>query len=210
MPRMALKEEWHLLSARYSDDRTLREILWQELEASYTSEGRHYHNLQHLTELLSLAATHKALIANGDSVRFAIFYHDIVYNPLRKDNEEESAALAVKNLQLLGLQQQQLEHIRQMILATKTHSLSPDPDTNLLLDFDLSILGREWEIYYDYTRKIEKEHRLVPCFLYKKGRKKVLKHFLSLPAIYKTPTLYRQFEATARINLARELQLLNA
>lgn len=207
---MALKEEWHLLTARYSADRTLREQLWQEIEASYTSEGRYYHNLQHLTELLSLAVTHKALIAQGDSVRFAIFYHDIVYNPLRKDNEEESAALAVKKLRLLGLEKQQLEHIRQMILATKSHSPSSDPDTNLLLDLDLSILGREWERYYDYSKKIEKEYRLVPCFLYNNGRKKVLKHFLSLPAIYKTPTFYQLYESNARKNISRELQMLNA
>ncbi len=208
MPRMALKEEWHLLTARYSDDLNLRELLWQEIEYAYTDGCRHYHQLRHLSELLSLAGTHRTSIRENDSLRFAIYYHDIVYSPLKCDNEERSADLAVIKLQSLGLGQKQLEHIRNMILATKTHGDTQDTDTRLLLDFDLSILGQPWEKYYTYTQQIRKEYSIIPYFLYKKGRKKVLKHFLAMPAIYKTTLFQRLYESTAKANLERELQML--
>lgn len=208
MPRMALKEEWHLLTARYSADQSLRELLWQEIEGAYTAEGRHYHTLTHLSDLLSLAITHRALVDDTDSLKFAIYYHDLVYNPLRKDNEEVSASQAVAKLKYLGVDQQHLEFIQQMILATKHHRSTGNPDIDLFLDLDLSILGREWEKYHAYTQQIRKEYSLVPCFLYNRGRKKVLKQFLAQPAIYKTAPFLEQYEAPARQNIERELLLL--
>ncbi len=203
-----LEDSWQQLTARYTTDGALSLQLWQELEKAYTDTGRHYHSLQHLAALLSLADTHHHLISEPDSVAFAIFYHDVVYNALRKDNEERSALMAEERLRLLGLPIAQRQRIEQMILATKVHATSNNADTNLLLDFDLSILGSSWEIYVHYTRQIRKEYSIVPFFLYKKGRKKVLQHLLSLPRIYKTDIFYSQLEAIARENLAQELLVL--
>lgn len=197
-----------MVAAGYPLDRALAKQLWQELEQAYTARGRHYHNLQHIQELLRLATRHKLAIEDPDAMSFTIFYHDAVYSALRKDNEEKSALLAAERLQQTGLQPTRLQHICQMILSTKTHTASSDSDTRLLLDFDLSILGSSWEQYQAYTRQVRKEYSLVPYFLYKKGRKKVLEHFLALPRIYKTETFYQQLEAAARENMAQELQLL--
>lgn len=207
---MVLEEEWQQLSSRNQAKPAHTEQLWLEIKKAYTARGRHYHNLQHLSALLSLADTYRSHISEADSVKLAIFYHDIVYSPLQKDNEKKSAAIAVERLQQLGLQAAQLEHIRQMILATQTHTPTADTDTNLLLDFDLSILGSEWETYLTYTQQIRKEYSIVPYFLYRKGRRKVLQHFLSMPAIYKTKLFQDQYELSAKGNIERELELLKA
>ncbi|WP_224996573.1 hypothetical protein [Cesiribacter sp. SM1] len=205
-----LKESWLKLASHYTRHQDLAEQLWQEIEQAYSSKGRYYHTLQHLNSLIKLANTHKASVQDIDSLNFAIFYHDIVYSPLRKDNEEKSAELAVARMQRLGLSVHQQEHICQQILATKAHTDSPDPDTRLLLDFDLSILGNDWENYLTYTRQIRKEYSLVPYFLYRKGRKKVLQHFLALPTIYKTQQFQDMYEHAAKQNIERELQSLLA
>ncbi|AHM60775.1 hypothetical protein D770_12605 [Flammeovirgaceae bacterium 311] len=210
MDAKILKEAWLVLNRRYTNDITLSEQLWQELETAYTAKGRYYHTLQHINEMLLLVATHSTSLQDTDSLSFAIFYHDIIYSPLSKDNEEKSAALAVKRLQRLGLPAQQQAHIRQMILATKAHVSSSDPDTNLLLDFDLSILASAWDHYLTYTRQIRKEYSIVPYLLYKKGRKKVLQHFLAMPRIYKTQQFYEQYEEVAKQNMEWELQQLLA
>lgn len=203
MEATRLKEVWLTLTSNYTSDTSLAEQLWLEIETAYTAKGRYYHTLEHLRALLSLAAAHKSSIQQPDLLSFAVFYHDIVYSALRSDNEEKSADLAVERLKQLGLSLQQQEHIRQMILATKTHTLSPDPDTKLLLDFDLSILGSEWENHLSYTRQIRKEYSIVPYFLYKKCRKKVLQHFLALPAIYKTQPFSDLYDRTAKQNIER-------
>lgn len=205
---MDLKKEWLQLATRYTPDQSLATKLWQELVQAYTASGRHYHNLQHIEELIRLAGLHQATIKDPDAMRLAIFYHDAVYHALRKDNEEKSALLAMAKLQQLSLPPARLQHIYEMILATKNHTACPDADTNLLLDFDLSILGSSWEQYQAYSRQVRKEYSLVPYFLYKRGRKKVLEHFLGLPRIYKTEIFFQQLEAAARQNLAQELQLL--
>ena len=200
---------WLDLVSGYTSHEGLKAQLWQEILAAYTEKSRHYHNLQHLAQLFSLAQSYRTLLEDPDSLKFAIFYHDLIYKAFSKTNEEDSAALAANRLQQLGASPAKQEKVRQMILATKTHAATPDADTELLLDFDLSILAAPWEDYLTYTRQIRKEYNLVPYFLYKKGRKKVLNHFLELSRIYKTEPFFKQHEAVARQNLQKELELLN-
>ena len=37
-------------------------------------------------------------IANWDTILFSLFYHDIIYNASKKDNEEKSVDIVVKRL----------------------------------------------------------------------------------------------------------------
>ncbi|MGV3538733.1 MAG: hypothetical protein ACO1OQ_02925 [Rufibacter sp.] len=196
---------WQPLAQQYTGDTKLIERWWLELEKAYTSSGRHYHNLTHISAMLLLAQEHATTLASPALVQFAIFYHDAVYKATIKDNEEKSAALAEERLTQLGLGTEDIEKVAAMILATKKHQVSPDPDTNFLLDFDLAILGADWPQYEQYTRQIRKEYRIYPDLLYKPGRKQVLRHFLDLPQIFKTAKFQELLEGKARQNLAREL-----
>jgi len=44
--------------------------------------------------------------------------------------------------------------------------------------------------------------------MYNKGRKQVVKHFLSMERIYKTEEFYSEFEEQAKLNLEAELETL--
>jgi predicted metal-dependent HD superfamily phosphohydrolase len=108
----------------------------------------------------------------------------------------------------LSYSSQAVERVVGHILATKSHHKSEDNDTNLFTDADLSVLGAPWEAYQEYYRQIRKEYAIYPDLLYKPGRRKVLQHFLDLPAIFKTAAFHTRYEGQARENLFRELETL--
>ena len=95
------------------------------------------------------------------------------------------------------------------IEATKKHKLTDDSDTNFLLDLDLSILGSSSNQYKRYRENIKKEYYMYPGFMYRKGRKKVLEHFLNLDSIFKTEFFKKEYEKRARKNLKLELKELS-
>ncbi len=193
------------LAQRYTGDKILTEKLWAEIAASYTKRKRHYHNLAHLDNLLQELAPLRQSIQYWDTLLFSIFYHDAVYNVLKKDNEERSADLAKKRLQQIQFPAASMERCYQQILATKAHSISSDHDTNLFTDADLSILGKGPATYQQYCTDIRKEYSVYPDFMYKPGRKKVVEHFLQMERIYKTDYFFQLYEVPARANLQMEL-----
>jgi predicted metal-dependent HD superfamily phosphohydrolase len=131
-----------------------------------------------------------------------------VYNVLRKDNEERSAEIARLRLPKTGLATEEISLCRQYILATKSHIKSDDHEMNLFTDADLAILGSDQAGYLVYVQQIRKEYKYFPDVLYKPGRKKVLQHFLNMPAIYKTKEFSAKYEQQARTNLSLELEMI--
>lgn len=201
-----VKSEWEALCQRFTTDEELIKQLWCEIESAYTAKDRYYHNLDHLAYMLELANRNKQEPPQQDLLRFAIFYHDIVYKATRLDNEEQSAALAVERLRGLDLSEVDLMRVKEMIIATKSHQTQADDLNNLLIDLDLAILGADQERYDRYSQGVRKEYSIYPDLLYRSGRKKVLQHFLTQPHIYKTPAFRGAFEEKARENLQRELE----
>ena len=148
----------------------------------------------------------KDLIEDFDVVLFSLFYHDVIYNSSKKDNEERSADLARERMQTLGFSEERILKCVAQILETKGHSISEDKDTNFFTDADLSILGLDWNLYSEYAQNVRKEYNSYPTIIYKMGRRKVLKHFLGMERIFKTDYFFEKFEDLARENLRKELQ----
>jgi len=181
---------------------------WSEIELNYGKSKRHYHNLQHLDAITRELLEIKHALTNWQTLLFSIAYHDIIYNPLRHNNEEKSAEFAFKRMTTLHCNAEQINNCTAQILATKTHTVSADADTNYFTDADLSILGSSPAVYKGYVQSIRKEYKLYPDFIYNPGRQKVLKHFLEMPAIFKTAHFANKYESSARINLQEELRSL--
>lgn len=205
---MNLKERFSALSLAFSPDQELIEKLWSEIEKNYSQKSRHYHNLGHLESMFSELDAVNVRISNYPNISFSVFYHDIIYDASSKFNEEKSADFAKERLQQLNLNETDISKIYHQILATKAHQNSDNKDLNYLLDADLSILGKDLEIYIDYTRKIRKEYSIYPDLLYKPGRKKVLKHFLEMENIFKTDYFREKYEKQARKNIEWEIDNL--
>ncbi|XZF15542.1 HD domain-containing protein [Chitinophagaceae bacterium MMS25-I14] len=194
--------------ALYTNDPDLIIRLTNELEQHYSEKARHYHNLYHLDNLLAALLPVKESIHDWDMVVFAIAWHDIIYNTLKQDNEEQSAELAVKRLQELEVTAERIAVCREHILATKGHLVSENADTNYFTDADLSILGAKSNTYHQYAQQIRQEYKFYPDLLYNPGRRKVLRHFLEMEHIFKTAYFSGKYEQQARINLQMELDSL--
>jgi predicted metal-dependent HD superfamily phosphohydrolase len=208
-----LKESWNSLAGRYAADEAQTARFFEEIRKKYTGRGRHYHNLYHITALLRLSRQYSHLLADKEVVDWAIFYHDIIYNVLRKDNEHRSALLAADRLAVLGVSRGKTDQVVLFIEATKTHQLPQGAlntaDLQLFLDFDMSILAAPWSDYEAYTRQVRKEYRVYPDKLYIPGRRQFLQHCLQPAPVFHTALFRDRYEAAARENMRRELEAMS-
>lgn len=203
-----LKETFIELLTNYTDNDRLKNELWAEIEKNYASKKRQYHTLNHLENLLLQLEHVKDEIQNWEVILFSLFYHDIIYNSLKSDNEEKSAELAEKRMRQISVSNDKIQLCKEQILATKSHHKSANSDTNYFTDADLSVLGQSWETYSIYYKNVRKEYSIYPALVYNPGRKKVLNHFLSMERIFKTDFFYNKFETQAKQNLQQEMESL--
>jgi predicted metal-dependent HD superfamily phosphohydrolase len=206
-----LEEQWAELTGKYSQDSALIDKHFTEIQGAYTSSSRHYHNTGHIHALFKLAKQYEDFLQDKDVVGFSIFYHDIVYKVTRSDNEEKSAVRAEKDLSDLKIPTDKIAIVAKYIHATKQHKLNDadnESDLAWFLDFDMAILGADWDRYLEYTRQIRKEYSVYPDFLYNQARRKFLQSSLSASNIFHT-TLFRTYhEQEARENIRKELERL--
>lgn len=201
-----LQETFTDLAKGYSDDPELVDRLWEELVSFYTDEHRYYHSLSHLENVFLRLKEVRELISDWDVILFSLFYHDIIYDVEKADNEEQSACLAEERLLQLQVPVAKIQQCREQILATKKHDFHSDPDTNYFTDADLSILGQDWESYQAYSRNVRKEYAVFPDAVYNAGRTKVLEHFLQMDRIFKTDYFHDRLEKQAKENMQREIE----
>jgi len=193
----------------YTSQAALAEKFWDEIESQYNSIGRYYHNIKHLESILVQLKDIRSAVADWDAVLFAVFYHDIIYNVQRTDNEEQSAVIAGLRMEYIGVPPERITNCKQIILATKSHQYDSDGDVNLFTDADLSILGQEPQLYDTYCDHIRNEYACFPDAIYMPSRKRVLENFLQMNRIFKTDYFHIKFEIPARQNLQREIDRLH-
>jgi predicted metal-dependent HD superfamily phosphohydrolase len=174
---------------------------------AWSEPHRRYHSLQHLSECLRWLddPALDGALARPLEVELALFFHDLVYDTTRSDNEEVSAERAVALLSAVdGADGAAIERVRAMILATRSHVADTD-DARLMLDVDLSILGADERRFAEYEQQIREEYHWVPDDAYRAGRRRVLEGFAERGRIFQTPIMFERLEARAKDNLARAL-----
>jgi predicted metal-dependent HD superfamily phosphohydrolase len=176
-----------------------------DLIAAYASPSRHYHNLAHIEDCLDkLAQVDGLSAAEREILTEAIWWHDVVYDPTRSDNEELSARLAEQHV-AAGIRRE----VGRLIRLTKTHQVEPSDKLGaILISIDLSILAAEPARYDAYAAAIRKEYAHVPEDAYRAGRSDVLRRFASRSVIFPDAGFAATYDRRARENLARELASL--
>ena len=205
-----LERRWMEIWLQEGAARSQQGSAFAELIAGYRAPERHYHNVAHIEALLVSSRTYAKHLVDRTVVDLAIFYHDLVYDPTRSDNEARSAAVARDRLIGCGLDPARVEAVAEAIEATRhaTAWSAGDGDIDHLLDFDLAILAADDDVYEGYARAIRREYAVYPDLLYRPGRAKVLGAFLAMPRIYRVPALAALWEARARTNMTGELARL--
>ncbi|MCE0556640.1 hypothetical protein [Motilimonas sp. E26] len=202
-----LKLRWDKTLSGYGDALLLA-TGFERLIQHYQEPHRYYHNLTHIDACLTQLEQIENQLDDPLSLALAIWFHDVIYDPRKSNNEEASADLACAYLTQCGCAQEIIAKVRHLILLTQHPSQPVTKDEEILIDVDLSILGAEPEVYDQYELAIRQEYQHVPSILYKIGRKKLLRSFLARPQIYLSASFYCEREQIARANLQRAIDNL--
>lgn len=186
----------------------VNELLFHQLVASYSEPHRKYHTTQHLDECFQHLDEVRAEAERADEVELALWFHDAIYDTLRKDNEKRSAEWARESAIAAGLSSAQANRVYALILVTMHDAVAAGRDAAVLVDVDLSILGADAARFDEYERQIREEYSWVPGPLYCKARRQVLRGFLDRERIYSTEYFHAHRETQARENMARSLDRL--
>ncbi len=200
-----MRERWHRLWKRLGAAGG-PDAVFEELTHRYAEAQRQYHTLAHIEQVLAEIDGVRAQLAAPDLVEAAAWFHDVVYDPRRSDNEEQSAAAARRAL--AGVGEERLAEIEAEILATRHNQPAVSGDTAFLVDADLSILGQPAEAFDSYEQQIRTEYGWVPEPQYIVGRRAVLQSLLNRDAIFATEEFRRRHEVEARSNIERALSRL--
>lgn len=167
-----------------------------------------YHNDKHIEACLNEFAPARSLCAHPDEAELALWYHDAIYDSKAKDNEERSADLACKIARGAGLNDEFSQRVRALILATKHNSIPSGIDACVVVDCDLSILGKPAAEFDAYEAAIRKEYAWVSEHDFRSGRRAVLEQFLKRAAIFSTDLFRAKYEQAARANLESSIARL--
>lgn len=188
--------------------------LLDALRARYTEPQRAYHSWDHIEALLRHYRRWEAHFHRPVPVLWALYWHDAIYDPQAKDNEEQSAVLLEQEARG-NLSAEDTAFAASIVRATTAHKV-PDQlgakdkeDTALFLDLDLSILGAPIHVYDRYETDIRKEYAFVPIEAYRAGRGAILKGFLARERLYLTDLAHAEWDAPARANLKRAIAALS-
>lgn len=204
MNTIDLKALWVSSCTRLSADAASE---WAHIEAAYSAPSRHYHTLQHLSDVYADLHEYYAGKVPAATV-FALFFHDIIYSALRGDNEKRSAEHTRDMLCKWQADEALINSVAEMIEATATHE-SGDKETRFFLDADMAILGAESIQYAAYIAAVRREYSVFPDLIYNSGRRKFVEAMLRRDRIFLTDYFYSRYEAQARVNLSNELNQLS-
>lgn len=188
--------------------------LIEALHTRYTEAGRHYHSWDHIEALLRHYRRWENKLHRPAPVLWALYWHDAIYDPMAKDNEEQSAQLLEQEAKG-HLPADDIAFAATIIRATTAHKVPEGlseqdaADTALFLDLDLSILGAPTHVYDRYERDIRKEYAFVSEEGFRAGRGAILKGFLARDRLYLTDIAHGEWEAQARANLKGAIAALS-
>ena len=178
------------------------------LKAHYSQKHRHYHNASHIDATLKSLGQVKQLANDYSALEIALWFHDAIYKIFSSSNELDSANWATDFLRLNNANEDFIENVHRLIMATLHNAVANDNDEMLIVDIDLSILGCNSGLYEQFESWVRKEYKLIPSFIYKKKRKEILKGFLSRERIFSHDYFFEKFEASARENLKNAINSL--
>ena len=177
------------------------------LESDYNRPFRAYHDLRfHVLHCLRELDSVIHLCQNPEAAELALWLHDVHHTTCGKDNEEQSAKYALCLLEKLGVDGRFQEAVREHILATKHTGVPKHPDSRLVADIDLSIMGYPEHIWREVKIRIALEYQHVPTQVFRTKRVEILRSFLERDRIYHTDFFQNKYEGQARKNLKEAIE----
>jgi predicted metal-dependent HD superfamily phosphohydrolase len=197
--------------------------IYMRLLDGYQAEpNRFYHTFAHIKYCLDLVDKHKDSIDDVNAMKLAFWFHDVIYKTGDKSSELHSAILAVRLLRQLGLHDDLIKRVRELILATQYSSTLTNCFANskdrkyhndilFMRDIDFAAFADDYDavlangvnIYLEAGR----DNVRMDKFL--EGRIGFLKFISSSKfKLFHTDVFHNEKEAVAKRNVCRELEEL--
>ena len=182
-----------------------------EITKRYLESHRHYHTLEHITRMFMDARRFNVDLTEEQV--WAIWLHDLVYEPGADDNEERSAEEGLKLLGRYGIYSgpgatRDLGAIERIILDTKDH-VARHEQSATVIDLDLLGFADSWNSYLNAASRIRAEFGVRnpydPNWL--KGRIEFLKGMMNRDPFFLTES-FSHLEIKAKANISHELEVL--
>ncbi len=198
--RDALAARFRALVRTLGGDPEAAPAVFARVHAAWAAEPRRYHDLEHLVDCLREldAAT------GPPTAELALWYHDVVYEPGATDCEERSAIMLSRDAVTLAIPTATATAAAAVVRAT-AHALGRDAlndaTAELVLDIDLSILGRDPLRFMDYEYGIEEEYAPTSTLAFRRGRGHFLAALLERDRIFQTEHFRAWYEQPARAQI---------
>jgi predicted metal-dependent HD superfamily phosphohydrolase len=127
------------------DHSSAREHILKRLKEELP-EHRTYHSLEHTLDVyaaaISIGEKENVGEEEMDLLKTAALYHDAGFVIMIENHEQNSCFMAREDLPRFGFNEEQIERICSMIMATKVPQGPTDQLSEILCDADLDYLGR--------------------------------------------------------------------
>ncbi|HJM28954.1 MAG: hypothetical protein QF596_04030 [Acidimicrobiales bacterium] len=185
-------------------------LMCQQFIDSYGETHRYYHTLAHIHSCLNLLDGVLLEQNELNFIEYAVWFHDIIYDPISDTNEMQSAEVAEKWLLEQGISN--ASRVAHLIEQTADYGIDPPSDRMqaILHDLDLHVLGSTTDKYHEYAVNIRKEFKHLTNNDFFSGRSKFLKGLLARSSIYATESFKELFEQQAINNINKELGSLDS
>lgn len=177
--------------------------VYQRIVDGYREPWRYYHTLAHIEQCLVMFEQCKSLTSNPDALELAVWFHDVVFEPGKPDNEKRSAELylqlseAVHDDSIRGL-------VERLIMATLHDGSSlQDDDGVYMVDIDLSSFGLSWDDFLSDSQHLRLEDSRLSDAEYYRKKSSFQTCLLAKERFYRSDYFFERLETQARANLAR-------
>ncbi len=181
------------------------DLIYIRLISAYEDPVRYYHSLTHIHHCLSMFDEVRSLLQSPEAVELAIWYHDSIYYPDGKNNEQKSADYFLSQAENL-LPADLCDRVCRHILATVHDNPDlDDADSRHIVDIDLSSLGLNWTHFKQDSDNIRREMIDVPEAKFYRNQGQFLQALLDRKRLFQSDYFFKAYEQKARQNLTEYL-----
>lgn len=175
-------------------------MIHQHLIDAYSEPHRFYHTLTHIDHCLSLLDKIRDELQNPQALELAIWFHDVIYKPGARDNEQLSAdqfMTMTKHIFADSLRETVYRHI---MATVHDGSEFNNADTNYMLDIDLSSFGRPWPEFIQDSNNLRLEMKNLPDDVFYQKQAAFQDKLFARTRFFNSAYFYDYYESQARQN----------
>lgn len=164
-----------------------------EILKPYSEVHRHFHSLSHILNLVEqIHLDSFKNVKEKYSFYFAALFHDVVYIPGRKDNEQKSLEVFQKHYKNEYNDIIDFELVTVLIKGTAlVDDRNASPEVRRFNSFDRSILTKSVNELMEYGEKIWKEYSHIPYSKFLDGHFSVIRRLVN--STYNSDPLLKQY-----------------